>query len=77
LLIVARLRLLVFFGAHRVGGEMKVYGGGKCSEIKVGTMYVAQESVKSTRIGSESKRIKSGVVDATEGALVATKGRRV
>jgi hypothetical protein len=56
---------------------MKVYGGGKCSEIKVGTMYVAQESVKSTRIGSESKRIKSGVVDATEGALVATKGRRV
>ena len=27
-----------------------------CSETKVGTMYVAQESVKSTRVGSERVR---------------------
>jgi hypothetical protein len=71
LLIVARLRLLVFFGAHRVGYE--VNRGGRGSEIKVGTIYVAQESVKSTRSGSEGERMrepKSCLVDATEGASV-------
>ena len=56
LLIVARLRLLVFFGAHCVGREMKVYWGGRCNEVKAGTICVAQESVKSTRVGSESER---------------------